>query len=71
MKLNIGDKVYEETDIHKFGWSKGEVIELIGDDVFIHWTTGRTHKYKLYEMPVAIKIDYRAMREKKLKDLGI
>ena len=50
MKLNIGDKVYQPTDIHPLGWGHGKVIEINDDDVFIHWTTGRTHKYKLYEI---------------------
>jgi len=71
MKLNIGDKVYQPTDIHPLGWGHGKVIEIDDDDVVIHWTTGRTHKYKLYEIPVSIKIDYGYRREKKLKELGI
>lgn len=69
MKLNIGDKVYQPTDIHPLGWGHGEVIE-IDDEVHIHWY-GRTEKYKLSEIPTSIKIDYGYRREKKLKELGI
>ena len=70
MKLNIGDKVYQPTDINPLGWGHGKVIEINDDDVVIHWTTGRNSKHKLSKIPESIKIDYGYRREKKLKELG-
>jgi len=71
MKLYIGDRVYQPTDIHPFGWGHGEVIEIDIDKVYINWY-GHTVKYELSKIDSCnIKIDYQYRRKKKFKELGI
>lgn len=76
--MKIGDKVYWEDYDNPKTSIKGEVTNIIGNNIIITWENKRITQYTpdmIASMKDSyggmVKIDYQFIRDEKLKSLGI